>query len=380
MYSRFVALLAVLSLGVCLIVPVGAWNAESFLEGDSSEYEPVASAEASSNASLYSSAAAQASEESMISISGSDFASCLSTTITLANLVEVYHPAETVVGVKVPEYTAYCPYPEDGYAMSLSMDGSGCLYGTFSGTVPNELKDYDTVASRGVVFSPLQSLYIDLISTDSNVVLPFDISSFGEFSVFELSGTISSSLAYGSSVSVYASSVDLFVNDALVETFYSGDSSFIDFANFIYEGSVPVTSLAFRFTYPFWKSSFGSRDFSIRFSLYGDGAYAPVASVFSVLADDPVVSGYIDDAQNSIDDYNAMESEWTGSMTENFNSIDFDGFAFDPSLISAFALYTGIFNDIWNAFGLYNVMWVIPLMLGIVLLVVGRISRKGGSS
>ena len=65
-------------------------------------------------------------------------------------------------------------------------------------------------------------------------------------------------------------------------------------------------------------------------------------------------------------------------MTSNWDALKLDEFSFDAGLISGFALLSGIFNDIWRAFGLFNVVWIAPLMLGISMLVIGRISRDGG--
>lgn len=65
-------------------------------------------------------------------------------------------------------------------------------------------------------------------------------------------------------------------------------------------------------------------------------------------------------------------------MTENFNKLDISNFTFPTGLVSGFSLITGIFQDIWNAMGEYKIMYVFPLTLGIVLLLIGRISRFAG--
>ena len=97
------------------------------------------------------------------------------------------------------------------------------------------------------------------------------------------------------------------------------------------------------------------------------------------------LSDATDSSNNSQQSYDDFESQWTGSMTENFNSLDLEDFTFPDGLISAFALITGIFNDLWNALGEYKILFVFPLCLGIVLLLIGRISkfdfsdRSGGS-
>ena len=89
--------------------------------------------------------------------------------------------------------------------------------------------------------------------------------------------------------------------------------------------------------------------------------------------------GQINDAQDSIHDYETIENQWIDNMSSNWDALKLDTFALDTGLVSGFALLTGIFNDIWTSFGIFNVVWVLPLLLGIALLVLGRISRRGGT-
>ena len=67
-------------------------------------------------------------------------------------------------------------------------------------------------------------------------------------------------------------------------------------------------------------------------------------------------------------------------MQNKWDALQFDSFQLDSGLLSGMNLIKGIFNDIWTAFGVLNVIWIAPLMLGIALMVIGRISkdRKGG--
>lgn len=93
----------------------------------------------------------------------------------------------------------------------------------------------------------------------------------------------------------------------------------------------------------------------------------------------PVLDGWNDEAQGNINEHEKYESQWAGTMTDNFNKLDLSNFKFPVPLISGFALISGIFTDIWNAMGEYRVVYVFPLTLAIVLLLVGRISKFGGS-
>lgn len=99
------------------------------------------------------------------------------------------------------------------------------------------------------------------------------------------------------------------------------------------------------------------------------------------LSVDEILQGHIDDAQDDINSHESIESEWTGSMTSNFDALDMDNFTFPSGLVSGFGLITGIFQDLWNAMGEYKILFVFPLTLGVALLLIGRISKfSGGQS
>lgn len=101
----------------------------------------------------------------------------------------------------------------------------------------------------------------------------------------------------------------------------------------------------------------------------------------NIIGRDSALDGFNNQAQDDINQHNAIESEWTGSMTSNFNALSIETFAFPSGLISAFGLITGIFNDLWNGMGEYKIAYVFPLTLGIALLLIGRISKfDGGQS
>ena len=62
-------------------------------------------------------------------------------------------------------------------------------------------------------------------------------------------------------------------------------------------------------------------------------------------------------------------------MDENFNSLDLDTASYPSGLVSGFQLLSGIFMDIWNGLGDLHLIFTIPLTLGIVLVLIGRISK-----
>lgn len=106
---------------------------------------------------------------------------------------------------------------------------------------------------------------------------------------------------------------------------------------------------------------------------------------FGFLSSDDALGAYNDQAQDDLNDHSEIESEWTGSMTKNFNALKFSSYSYPTGLVSAFAFISGIFNDIWNAFDNAVIIFTLPLYLGLALLVVGKLSRntsrsRGGSS
>lgn len=98
----------------------------------------------------------------------------------------------------------------------------------------------------------------------------------------------------------------------------------------------------------------------------------------SFLGANAALDGDVNQAQGDLDDLDSVESEWTGSMTSNFDALDLGNFSFPSGLVSGFALITGIFQDLWNSMGEYKILFVFPLTLGVVLLLIGRISKFSG--
>lgn len=72
------------------------------------------------------------------------------------------------------------------------------------------------------------------------------------------------------------------------------------------------------------------------------------------------------------------ESYWKDKNNENFNALNIDNFSFDNGLISALAAVGKWFSAIWDALGPVTIIFTFPLVLGISLVVVGRVSRSAG--
>lgn len=84
------------------------------------------------------------------------------------------------------------------------------------------------------------------------------------------------------------------------------------------------------------------------------------------------------DAENSLQQNDELETQWVGVMNDNFSSLNLSEFSWDLGLISAFTLVSDIFMRLWAAMGKYNILYVFPLTLAVVLLLIGRISKHAG--
>lgn len=72
------------------------------------------------------------------------------------------------------------------------------------------------------------------------------------------------------------------------------------------------------------------------------------------------------------------ENYWKDKNTENFNSLDIGNFSFDDGVIRALHAVGNWFSLIWQALGPVTIIFTFPLILGISLVVVGRVSRSAG--
>lgn len=72
------------------------------------------------------------------------------------------------------------------------------------------------------------------------------------------------------------------------------------------------------------------------------------------------------------------EKYWKDKNTENFNALDIGNFTFDNGLMSALGAVGKWFSNLWDALGPVTIIFTFPLVLGISLVVVGRVSRSAG--
>ena len=72
------------------------------------------------------------------------------------------------------------------------------------------------------------------------------------------------------------------------------------------------------------------------------------------------------------------EKYWKDKNTENFNALDISNFSFDDGLMTALRAVGKWFSNLWDSLGPVTIIFTFPLVLGISLVVVGRVSRAAG--
>lgn len=72
------------------------------------------------------------------------------------------------------------------------------------------------------------------------------------------------------------------------------------------------------------------------------------------------------------------ENYWKDKNTENFNALDIGNFSFENSIIRALQAVGKWFSNLWESLGPVTIIFTFPLILGISLVVVGRVSRSAG--
>lgn len=91
------------------------------------------------------------------------------------------------------------------------------------------------------------------------------------------------------------------------------------------------------------------------------------------------LSGEAAQIGSGIDNNNAAEEYYQTSMQGSYDSLDLENFSFG-GIAGALELVGTVFSDIWSAWGEYTILFTYPLILGIALLVIGRLSRHGGGN
>lgn len=228
----------------------------------------------------------------------------------------------------------------------------------------------------------------DIGTTSWDFTISYDVSSYAS-SAFSLDGLDTYLLGCagpyysGSWHFDYPVSVDVLVDGQQSLTLTRGSANTIDFGGYVYSGSANISIISFRWHMPF--SMFVSDDAAYagtyQYVLRSDVSYnADNQLTISFLDGQDVINAQNNKTKGDINKHEQYESQWTGSMAENFNALGFDSFSWSDSLVSGFSLFSGIFMDIWRALGGATILFTFPLLLGVALLLIGRISRSGGRS
>lgn len=72
------------------------------------------------------------------------------------------------------------------------------------------------------------------------------------------------------------------------------------------------------------------------------------------------------------------EQYWSDKNTENFESLDMNNWTFGDGVVGALPTVGNLFKSLWDSLGDTVVIFSFPLMLGIALVIIGRISRTAG--
>lgn len=72
------------------------------------------------------------------------------------------------------------------------------------------------------------------------------------------------------------------------------------------------------------------------------------------------------------------EQYWSDKNTETFNSLDIGNFSFGDGVVSTLPTVSNLFKGLWDSFGEGVLIFTFPLMLGLALVIIGRISRHSG--
>lgn len=91
----------------------------------------------------------------------------------------------------------------------------------------------------------------------------------------------------------------------------------------------------------------------------------------------PEFEGSNSDLKQGIANNDAIEQQWTGSLSDTWTAMHIADFSFDPSFTSGFMWVSGWFSNIYNSLGLYGSIVILPLIIGICKLLLGYFRFSG---
>lgn len=369
MVKRVVSLLAAVFMVCASSFSVSAWSADSFV-ADSSNYYKL----------FPSTFSVQAVSDSSDSSSFLDINSLFDLGHWDCDGFAFWVTCHNDGYDSLPGYPDIEPYdynvliPLSGISPSFSGSGSSVKRWSVSYSIPDSWNS-DTITQVFVPgFTGASSLPVSY-SCD----FLFDISSFGSFSAFEVSGylyMVPVLLFNGSQISQGTlESIDLIVDgDSVAQWILESPSSSFDVPSTIISRPSAIQSIGLRFVFnPTSPFSYQSGSYEMQMFNYNRQDSSDLS--LTVIGSDAVLDAFTDEAQDSINQHDQIEADWVGQMDENFNSLDLDTASYPSGLVSGFQLLSGIFMDIWNGLGDLHLIFTIPLTLGIVLVLIGRISK-----
>lgn len=366
-------LLAGLFMASSLIMPVGAWDKYSFV-GDAVYFD-----QPRADAKLYSAQPQAVAVQADSATQSLDYDTILPNLFYDGGVAAVFATTlHTVVGDVdgvqwVPSSRVQMTHPTVSPSGSyhVFMDGRPYAWPSDSDNL-----SYDGYLGPAFEFVDMDGVVGNKDSGYSSAIFDIDISSLGSFSAFELSGCLSvrAGLVSGSSGDFlsmpYQLSITVVVNGADVRTFYPNSSGTVDFGNSVFSFSSPVQSIGLKISWP-WQFYNTPTSWAIQVTF----TRPSVLFGLTVLSGDSVLDGFVDNAQDSINDWDEIESGFGDSATSDFNDLGIDDFEYPSGFIGAFSLVSGIFSDLFNCMGDFRIIYILPLTLGICFLLIGRVSR-----
>lgn len=377
--------------GLMCIVPSSAWSAESFVGKENLpsqstmyyDYEPVAS---SSNGmalmSLEDGISTVSDDSSVSSLSGADFVYRLSVNSDTAAIgadCTFYIPRETVAGITVGGYSVDVISPTPFLTVNTFYGSVSLLPGTAARrtfynngfAIPQEQNGAEFRSVNSTLFGSA-GFSGPGTSARTYISCDLDISSLGETSSLEFGGLLSlvnSASPVKNDLWTYyrsCTSLGLYINGALVHTFYPTDDDVFDLS-FMYDSSTAITSVTFRAYMP--SSPYSGQDTAFMSVSFSSMSASPVFVASLSSLGKPAAADALDSNIN-----NAQDLE--GQVWENFNS-KFSSLtvSITSGIASAATLLGGLFNDIWNTLGDVKLVYFAPLYFGLLFWILGRVRR-----
>lgn len=124
-------------------------------------------------------------------------------------------------------------------------------------------------------------------------------------------------------------------------------------------------------------------DYLNKISVNSDNIAKDVAGIYDLLKNALAEeSAAVSQESQKVGDQIMMQTDgetyWKDKNTENFNALDIGNFSFDNGLMTALGAVGKWFSNLWDALGPVTTIFTFPLVLGISLVVVGRVSRSSG--